>query len=87
MKLPAAAQAFVDSLEPTDRFAFIVGYTLGRTGSLPRPMVLDELRVSLGLRTVALYCVECRRPFARTGKRGHPAKRCPDCRGVAPADA
>lgn len=51
MKVPAAAQAFADSLPPDDRFAFIVGYTLGRTGSLPPPVALDELRLKLGLRT------------------------------------
>lgn len=83
MKVPAAAQAFADSLTPTDRFAFVVGYTLGRTGLMPPPVALDELRLSLGLRTAGLYCVECRRRFDRTGERGRPAKRCPDCRGVA----
>lgn len=82
MKVPAAAQAFADSLDTTDRFAFIVGYTLGRTGALPPPIALDELRRKLGLRTVSLYCEECGRSFPRTGKRGHPAKRCNDCRGV-----
>jgi hypothetical protein len=83
VKLPAAAQAFADSLNPTDRFAFVVGYQLGQTGSLPPPIALDELRRRLGLRTVNLYCDDCGRGFPRTGKRGHPAKRCNDCRGVA----
>ena len=82
MKVPAAAQAFADSLPATDRFAFIVGYTLGRTGQLPPAVSLDELRLKLGLKTVALYCEVCRRRFDRSGKQGRPPKRCPDCRGV-----
>lgn len=87
MKLSAAAQAFADSLNPTDKFAFVVGYELGRTGVMPPAVALDELRLSLGLKTADLYCVDCKRRFPRTGKRGHPAKRCPECRGLAAADA
>lgn len=80
MRLSAHAQAFADSLAPTDRFAFVVGYELGRTGVMPPPVALDELRLSLGLKTIDLYCSDCKRRFRRTGERGRPSKRCPDCR-------
>lgn len=76
-------RAFLLELDPREKFAFLAGYHAAKNGHLPDPRQLDFLRVRAGLRTAFLYCERCGRPFPRTGKRGHPAKRCPTCRGVS----